>query len=223
VESFVKFIVDMVGNWGYPGIIIMMTIESSFIPFPSEAVMIPAGYLAQQGKMSLPLAIISGVFGSMLGAYFNYYLSIWLGRPVLIKVAGWFGISEKKFNKVDIFFHNHGEITTFVGRLIPYVRQIISCPAGLARMNIAKFSIYTAAGAGLWVTVLAYLGYFIGKIVGKNRELLKQYSQKYSLPITIILLIFCILIVAIYVYVNRRRARAERLAEAAKAQVAKNS
>jgi membrane protein DedA with SNARE-associated domain len=215
VESFVKFIVDMVGNWGYPGIIIMMTIESSFIPFPSEAVMIPAGYLAQQGKMSLPLAIISGVFGSMLGAYFNYYLSIRLGRPVLIKVAGWFGISEKKFNKVDIFFHNHGEITTFVGRLIPYVRQIISCPAGLARMNIAKFSIYTAAGAGLWVTVLAFLGYFIGK----NKELLKQYSR----TITIILLIFCALIVAIYVYVKRSRARAERLAEAAKAQVAKNS
>jgi len=215
MESFVKFIVDMVGNWGYPGIIIMMTIESSFIPFPSEAVMIPAGYLAQQGKMSLPLAIISGVFGSMLGAYFNYYLSIWLGRPVLIKVAGWFGISEKKFNKVDIFFHNHGEITTFVGRLIPYVRQIISCPAGLARMNIAKFSIYTAAGAGLWVTVLAFLGYFIGR----NKELLKQYSR----TITIILLIFCVLIVAIYVYVKQRRARAERLAEAAKAQAVKNS
>lgn len=215
MESFVKFIVDMVGNWGYPGIIIMMTIESSFIPFPSEAVMIPAGYLAQQGKMSLPLAIISGVFGSMLGAYFNYYLSIRLGRPVLIKVAGWFGISEKKFNKVDLFFHNHGEITTFVGRLIPYVRQIISCPAGLARMNIAKFSIYTAAGAGLWVTVLAFLGYFIGR----NKELLKQYSR----TITIILLIFCVMIVAIYVYVKRRRARAERLAEAAKAQVAKNS
>ena len=218
MESVVKFIVDMVGNWGYPGIIIMMTIESSFIPFPSEAVMIPAGYLAQQGKMSLPLAIISGVFGSMLGAYFNYYLSIWLGRPVLIKVAGWFGISEKKFNKVDLFFNNHGEITTFVGRLIPYVRQIISCPAGLARMNIAKFSIYTAAGAGLWVTVLAFLGYFIGK----NKELLKQYSR----TITIILLIFCVLIVAIYVYVKRRRARAERLAEAAKeakTQVAKNS
>ncbi|MCX7000253.1 MAG: DedA family protein [Candidatus Sumerlaeota bacterium] len=223
MESFVKFIVDMVGNWGYPGIIIMMTIESSFIPFPSEAVMIPAGYLAQQGKMSLPLAIISGVFGSMLGAYFNYYLSIWLGRPVLIKVAGWFGISEKKFNKVDIFFHNHGEITTFVGRLIPYVRQIISCPAGLARMNIAKFSIYTAAGAGLWVTVLAFLGYFIGEIVGKNRELLKQYSRQYSWQITIVLLIFCALIVAIYVHIKHRRARAEKLAETAKAQAVKNS
>jgi len=198
MEAFVNFIVTTVGKWGYPGIIIMMTIESSFIPFPSEAVMIPAGYLAQQGKMNLPFAIFCGIFGSMLGAYFNYYLSVYLGRPMIIKIGGWFGISEKQFDKVDKFFHNHGEITTFVGRLIPYVRQIISCPAGFARMNIVKFSIYTAAGAGFWVTILAFLGYFLGE----KKDLLKRYSTE----ITILLLVFCAVLIAVYVYRKRKKA-----------------
>ena len=197
MHEIVDFIVKTVGQWGYLGIVITMTLESSFFPFPSEVVMIPAGYLSHKGEMNIFLAIFSGIFGSMLGAWFNYYISILLGRPLLIKVGRYVGMSEKKFNKVDKFFKNHGEITTFVGRLIPAVRQIISCPAGLARMNIFRFSLYTAAGAGLWVTILALLGYFIGE----NQELLKKYSHQ----ITILLLIMCAIIVGIYIYVKTRK------------------
>jgi len=175
----------------------MMFLESSFFPFPSEVVMIPAGYLSQRGDMNLFLAISSGIFGSLLGAWFNYYLSILLGRPLLLKLGRYVGLSEKKFTKVDRFFQNHGEITTFVGRLIPAIRQIISCPAGLARMNIAKFTAYTAAGAGLWVTILAVLGF----IIGENQELLKKYSHQ----LTVLLLIFSVVLVAVYIFVKTRK------------------
>ncbi len=205
MHALIQFIVETVDHWGYFGIIVAMTLESSFFPFPSEVIMIPAGYLSHRGDMNLVVAILCGVFGSMIGAYFNYYISIKLGRPLLLKLGRYVGISEKKFNKVDRFFYNHGEITTFVGRLIPGVRQVISCPAGLARMNILRFSIYTGAGAGIWVIILAMLGYFIGK----NEVLLKQYSRQ----ITILLLIFCAFIVAIYIYVKTRKARREEMTD----------
>lgn len=202
VENIVTWIVERVGEWGYLGIIIMMTIESSLIPFPSEVVMIPAGYLSHKGDMNIFLAILSGVSGSMIGAYFNYYLSVYLGRPLLLKVCHYVGISDKKFSKVEKYFRNHGEITTFIGRLIPAIRQLISCPAGLARMNIAKFSLYTALGAGFWVTVLVILGYFIGE----NTELLKKYSHQ----ITIMTLALCVVIVGIYIYVKTRKPKEEK-------------
>src|SRR3990167_7954896 len=110
--------------------------------------------------MNLWVAISMGIAGSMLGAYFNYYFSLWVGRPFLLKYGRYFFLPQKQFLKVDTFFNRHGEITTFIGRLIPGIRQVISVPAGLARMNIAKFSIYTALGAGVWVCILAFLGYW---------------------------------------------------------------
>ena len=183
--------------WGYPGIIFLMTIESSFFPFPSEVVMIPAGYWSHRGEMNVVLAVLSGIFGSMLGAWFNYYLSVWLGRPLILKIGRYFWISEEKFAKVEKFFQEHGEITTFVGRLIPGVRQIISCPAGMARMNMLRFSIYTAAGAGLWVIVLTLFGWFIGM----NEELI----HKYKIHLTVGSFVFCCITVAVYIAVRKRR------------------
>lgn len=182
MHQIVNWIVETVGTWGYPGIVIMMTIESSFFPFPSEVVMIPAGYLAQQGRMNLYLAILLGIAGSLLGAYFNYYISAWVGRPFLLKYGRYFFLPEKQFLKVDAFFNRHGEITTFVGRLIPGIRQVISVPAGLARMNVAKFSFYTALGAGIWVAILAFLGYCIGE----NKALIERYSHRISAGLVIV-------------------------------------
>lgn len=169
IREGVTWVVDQVGKWGYGGIVIMMSLESSFVPFPSEVVMPPAGYHAHEANgatMSLPLVIACGVLGSVLGALLNYYLAVWLGRPALLRVAHWpivrWLISEKKLLRMEAYFKKHGEITTFVGRLIPGVRQYISFPAGLARMPIIRFVVITALGAGIWVAILSLIGYGLG-------------------------------------------------------------
>ncbi|MEK7843517.1 MAG: DedA family protein, partial [Pseudomonadota bacterium] len=153
--EIIDWIVRTVGGLGYPGIFIMMFLESSFVPFPSEVVMIPAGYLAYKGEMNLVLAILAGTLGSLTGALFNYYLAVKLGRPFLLHYGKYVMFSEASLRKMEDFFARHGHISTFTGRLIPVVRQYISLPAGLARMNLAVFSFYTSLGAGIWVTILA--------------------------------------------------------------------
>lgn len=188
--EIIDWIVRTVGGLGYPGIIIMMFLESSFIPFPSEVVMIPAGYLAYKGEMNLLLAILSGILGSLLGALFNYYLAIKLGRPFLLHYGKYVMFNEASLQKMEDFFARHGHISTFTGRLIPVVRQYISLPAGLARMNLAVFSCYTSLGAGIWVTILALLGYFIG-----GNELL---IQEYLRDIIVILAVAIILGITAY-------------------------
>ena len=171
--EIIDWIVRTVGGLGYPGIIIMMFLESSFIPFPSEVVVIPAGYLAYKGEMNLVLAILAGTLGSLMGALFNYYLAIKLGRPFLLHYGKYVMFNEASLQKMEDFFARHGHISTFTGRLIPVVRQYISLPAGLARMNLAVFSFYTSLGAGIWVTILALLGYFIGG----NELLIREYLR----------------------------------------------
>jgi len=172
-HELIFWIVDTVGVLGYPGIVLLMALESSFFPFPSEVVIIPAGYLAHQGGMSLPLVIIMGILGSLIGALVNYAIAITLGRAALLKWGKWIFLPEQKFQRVEKFFQRHGEIGTFIGRLIPVVRQYISFPAGLAHMSLARFTFFTGLGAGLWVTILAYIGYF----VGDNEELVAQWSK----------------------------------------------
>ncbi|MEK6707389.1 MAG: DedA family protein [Pseudomonadota bacterium] len=171
--EIIDWIVRTVGGLGYPGIFIMMFLESSFVPFPSEVVMIPAGYLAYKGEMNLVLAILAGTLGSLTGALFNYYLAVKLGRPFLLHYGKYVMFSEASLRKMEDFFARHGHISTFTGRLIPVVRQYISLPAGLARMNLAVFSFYTSLGAGIWVTILALLGYFIGG----NEMLIREYLR----------------------------------------------
>lgn len=162
LHELIQTIVTTVGNWGYPGIFLMMALESSFFPFPSEVVMIPAGYLAYKGEMNLLLAILSGITGSLAGALFNYWLAIKLGRPFLLRYGKYVLFKEHSLQRMEEFFARHGHISTFTGRLIPAVRQYISLPAGLARMNLGIFSFYTSLGAGIWVTILALLGYSLG-------------------------------------------------------------
>ena len=162
LHEIIQTIVNTVGSWGYPGIFIMMALESSFFPFPSEVVMIPAGYLAYKGEMNLVLAILSGVSGSLIGALFNYWLAVKFGRPFLLRYGKYILFKEHSLQRMETFFARHGHISTFTGRLIPAVRQYISLPAGLARMNLGVFSFYTSLGAGIWVTILALLGYSLG-------------------------------------------------------------
>ena len=196
LNEIVNSIVSTVGDLGYIGIIIMMFLESSFFPFPSEVVMIPAGYLSSIGEMNIYIAICSGIFGAVLGALFNYYLAMKLGREVILKYGKYFFMNEKKLLTIEIFFEKYGRISTFTGRLIPGIRQYISLPAGLGKMNIKLFTFYTALGAGLWVIVLALLGYFIGK----NQELVQQY-----LHIITLLLVTFIILTSIFFYLKNRK------------------
>ena len=136
LHDIIDFIVSSVSSWGYAGIFVMMFLESSFFPFPSEVAMIPAGYLAHKGEMSLVLSFISGTLGSLLGAIFNYYLCYFFGREIILKYGKFVGITHEKMDKFEAFFNKHGEISTFNSRLIPGIRQYISLPAGLAKMNI---------------------------------------------------------------------------------------
>ena len=171
MTEIINFILYTVADWGYWGVLILKTIESSFIPFPSEVIIIPAGYLAFKGEMDILPIFLSGLAGSLFGACINYYLAMFVGRKFLHKYGHHFFIKEESLNKVEVFFNKHGPFSTFSGRLIPMVRQLISIPAGLARMNMLKFLAYTSIGSGIWVAILISLGYFIGG----NEQLIKEY------------------------------------------------
>ncbi|MDA3081878.1 DedA family protein [Campylobacter sp. CS_NA1] len=197
LSQIIEFIVSTVSSWGYIGIFCMMFLESSFFPFPSEVAMIPAGYLASKGEMNLSAAFLCGVGGSLAGAIFNYYLCYFFGRNLVEKYGKFIGITDEKFAKFEDFFNRHGEISTFNCRLIPGIRQYISLPAGLAKMNIFRFSIFTGLGAGIWVAILLALGYFIGE----NENLIKEKLHL----ITILLFVFIVLSSAIYLFFVKRR------------------
>ncbi len=194
--DIVNFIVETVGSLGYIGIFIMMFLESSFFPFPSEIVMVPAGYLAYKGEMNIYLAILSGITGSLAGALLNYFLAVKYGRNFLIKYGKYFFIKEDTISKMENFFKSHGHISTFSGRLIPAVRQYISFPAGLARMNLLLFSIYTSLGAAIWVIILTLLGFYLGD----NELLVKEY-----LRYIIIGILLCLSILAFWYYKKNKR------------------
>ncbi|MCS7232578.1 MAG: DedA family protein [Synergistetes bacterium] len=173
-----------------------MAVESSCFPFPSEIVVPPAAYLASQGKMDLEFIIIWGTVGSLAGAWFNYILGYKLGRPFLVRYGRYLMISEKSLKRAEEFFEKYGGISTFIGRLIPVVRQYISLPAGVAKMKALPFTVYTLLGAGVWVFVLALIGYY----AGDNKELILKYSNEFGMGAAIggvLLIIF---------YLKKRRA-----------------
>lgn len=182
-------------NMNYGVITLFMAVESSFIPFPSEIIIIPAAYIAyNQGTLSLPLIILFGTLGALIGALINYGLSVWLGRPIIhrfadTKVAHMLLIDRPGVEKAEKYFADHGAIGTLVGRLIPAIRQLISIPAGLARMKMHVFLLCTAIGAGVWNTFLAFLGYFIGQTVSEDVLIAKvqQYSGYVQIGLAVIL------------------------------------
>lgn len=173
-------------NANYLFVFIFMAIESSFIPFPSELVVPPAAYLALQdgASMNIYLVILFATFGALIGAFINYHLAIWLGRPLVYKFANSrLGniclLDQSKVEKAEVYFDKHGVISTFIGRLIPGIRQLISIPAGLARMSIFKFSIFTTLGALVWNIALATIGYILTTIPGieTTKDLLLKVEE----------------------------------------------
>jgi membrane protein DedA with SNARE-associated domain len=197
LHAAINWLLATILKFGYPGIFLLMAMESSVIPIPSELVMPPAGYWAAAGKMNLWLAILCGTIGSLVGAYANYFAAHYLGRPLILKYGKYVGITEEKFAKVETFFHKHGEISTFIGRLLPVVRHLISLPAGLAGMNHLKFSLYTLLGAGLWCTVLTSIGY----IIGENQTLIMQYSHQAVVGV----IIFSVVLITLYVWRHKKK------------------
>ena len=198
LSALTAWLVDTIGRMGYTGIISLMFLESSFFPFPSEVVMPPAGYLAWKGEMSLSLVILAGIAGSLLGALFNYWLAVKLGRPLLLKYGKYFFISEESIDKADKFFQKHGHVSTLVGRLLPVIRQYISLPAGIARMPMKTFMLFTTIGAGAWVIVLTFAGY----LLGEHQDLLKEYLH----VITLACVGLAVLIAGGYIlYVRRKK------------------
>jgi membrane protein DedA with SNARE-associated domain len=185
IAAISSWLVETIGSLGYIGIFILMAIESSVFPLPSEVVIIPAGYLAYTGEMNYFFIVIAGTLGSLAGACFNYYLALKLGRALLLKYGKYIFVKPHHLEKVEVFFKQHGEISTFSGRLLLGVRHFISLPAGLARMNMAKFSLYTILGSFIWVNILALLGYFIGG----NQELIEEYLGYIIIALIILIII----------------------------------
>ena len=183
-----EFFQWFVENANYLFVFIFMTIESSFIPFPSEVVVPPAAYLACTGSdMNFGLVIVFATLGALTGAFINYYIALWIGRPIVYRFANSrFGhaclIDQAKVERAEAYFDKKCAIYTFIGRLIPAVRQLISIPAGLSRMNIGIFALFTALGAGIWNIILAGLGYWLSLHV--SREELFDAVEKYNSYLT---------------------------------------
>lgn len=179
------------GYAGYWFVFIFMVVESSFVPFPSEVVVPPAAWLAtnadSHSQMSVPLIVVVATAGAMIGSLINYYLALWLGRPVVYKFANsrlghFFLLNQAKVEKSERYFDEHGAASTFFGRLIPAVRQLISIPAGLARMQIGKFCLYTCLGAAVWNTALALLGAWLGNSVSQADllDVIEKYNHYFT-------------------------------------------
>ncbi|BAK71548.1 DedA family protein [Aliarcobacter butzleri] len=197
LSNIINFIVETIGDLGYFGIFILMFLESTVFPIPSEVVMIPAGYLAHKGEMNIYIVILLGILGSLGGALFNYYFALKFGRKFLMKYGKYFLVSHESIEKTEKFFKNHGHISTFSGRLIPGLRHYISLPAGLARMNLFIFCLYTTLGATIWVIILTLLGYYIGD----NEELVKEY-----LRYLIVGLLLCLALLGFWYYKKIKKA-----------------
>jgi membrane protein DedA with SNARE-associated domain len=201
LTSFFHWLADSVLALGYPGIVLLMAIESSVLPLPSELVMPPAGYLVSKGHMHAGLAVAAGTLGSVLGALLNYLLAVVVGEPVLRRYGKFVLVSERSLDRTEAFFRRHGEISTFLGRLLPVIRHLISIPAGMSRMALGRFVAFTALGAGLWCGILTYLGWLIGRHGGDVARAIGPYVHHtllfYVLP-------GAVLLVAVYVWWRRR-------------------
>lgn len=182
---------------GYAGVFILMAIESSFLPLPSEIIIPPAAYLAFKGEFNVYWIIFYGTFGSLFGALVNYYLARSLGRKIVysivkMKFMRYLLISVEDVEKTEQYFLKNGSISTFIGRLLPVIRHLISLPAGFSKMKLVPFMFYTTLGAFIWVSILAYVGYFFGA----NQELIGKYYEEFSLVFKILF----VLVVLFFIY-----------------------
>ena len=202
LEQFIDWLLRVLLDLGYPGIILLMAMESSVLPVPSELVMPPAGYWVAKGEMNFWLVLVCGVTGSILGALVNYYGALWLGRPLIARFGKYVLLSPKALERSERYFASHGEISTLMGRLLPVIRHLISIPAGLHRMPLPKFVLYTSLGAGVWCAILTWIGWFLGRNEGvlRSEEVHRMVGRAFWILIPA-------LIVAALVYVVWRRRR----------------
>ena len=204
MESLIQFCLDHLNYWT---VTLFMAIESSFIPFPSEAVVPPAAWKAAvTGEMNVFLVVLFATLGALIGALINYYIAVWFGRPIVYKFANsrighMCLIDETKVHTAEEYFDKHGVISTLIGRLVPVVRQLISIPAGLARMGMGRFVIYTSLGAGIWNVILAALGYYMAYIPGmQSEEAVMNKVKEYSSEIGIVFIVLAVAIVTYLIY-----------------------
>lgn len=208
ISTFLQWCLEHLNYWT---ITLLMTIESSFIPFPSEIVVPPAAYhAASTGEMNLFLIILSATLGACLGALINYFLALWIGKPLVYKFAdskiGYLCLLDgSKVQKAEEYFNQHGAISTFVGRLIPAIRQLISIPAGLAKMRLHKFIAFTALGAGIWNVVLALLGYYLERVVPEEELISTVTEYSHEIGYTIAGVVFAVLAFIIIRNIIRKR------------------
>ena len=184
-----QFFQWFVENANYLFVFVFMVIESSFIPFPSEVVVPPAAYLACTNAgagagMNVYLVVLVATLGALVGAFINYYLALWIGRPVVYafadtRIAHGLLINREKVKKAEDYFDRHGAISTFIGRLIPAIRQLISIPAGIARMNVGQFAVFTFLGALVWNTILGALGFWLAETVSPEQlfDKVEEYNR----------------------------------------------
>ena len=198
ISQLIEAILSIIRELGYIGIFIGMTIESSFFPFPSEVILIPAGALIARGEMAFFPVFFAGLLGSLVGALISFFLAFFLGRKTVDFLISKYGkflfITRKKLKKSDYYFKKHGEVTIFVARLIPLIRQIISLPAGFSKMSLFKFILFTALGAGIWTALLIYVGFFFGSQVESTLKL-----------ITLTIMLISLSIIIAYILVNKKK------------------
>lgn len=204
----VDLLSTLLDNLNYWYIILLMAIESSFIPFPSEVVVPPAAYKAAGGEMNVVLVVVAATVGALIGSLVNYALAYFIGRPIIYRFANsrlghMLLLSEEKIETAEKYFDRHGAASTFFGRLIPAVRQLISIPAGLARMNMPKFLLYTTLGAGIWNTVLAAIGYYLHSVVSED-ELAAKVSE-YSHELNMAILVAAVIVLSYIIYKGVRK------------------
>ena len=185
--NWTNYFLHLIKIFGYPGIIAAMFVESTFLPLPSEIIIPPAAYLAAQGKFNIFLLVAFGVLGNILGALFNYFLARTLGRKIIYgladsRAAHWLFISREKLERSEKYYLAYGKSATFIGRLVPAVRHLISIPAGLAKMKLMDFILYTILGSLLWDSILAALGYFFGA----NQTLVQNYYKQISVVLLLV-------------------------------------
>ncbi|HUL50215.1 MAG TPA: DedA family protein [Gemmatimonadales bacterium] len=204
----IQWLLDTLRALGYPGIIVLMAIESSVLPVPAEAVIPPAGYWAAKGVMDPVLVTLCAVIGSVIGSLASYGLARWLGRGFIERYGKYVLVSARSLERTDNFFARHGEISVLVGRLLPVARHLISIPAGIARMPLPRFVLYTAAGATVWCAVLTVIGYVLGKneAVLRNEDVHRYVGQAIVIALLLVAL-------GIVVYVVRVRGRPARSPE----------
>jgi membrane protein DedA with SNARE-associated domain len=205
--GFIQWCLDNLNYWT---ITLLMAIESSVIPLPSELVVPPAAYKAAAGELNIYLVVFFSTLGALIGSVTNYFLAVFIGRPIVYKFANsrWghmMLIDEAAVRKTEAFFERNGAISIFTGRLIPGVRHLISIPAGLARMNLAKFIFYTTLGAGIWNIILASIGYSLESVVPK--EMLMTKVMEYSRHLSIVFIILGIMVFGFIVYKTMKKSK----------------